>query len=109
MERKPLVWLHGEIKSPPLSAGSRRQAGFLLSELQRGELLSLPESRPMPAIGSRCHELRISDGSVAWRIFYRLDSDAGLIIDILRKKTQSTPQPVINTCKRRLAAYDRLG
>jgi hypothetical protein len=48
---RPLVWLHGEIKTPPMSSRARVEAGYLLRRLQRGESLSLPESRPMPAIG----------------------------------------------------------
>jgi len=35
---KPLVWLHGDVKSPPFSDAARREAGFLLRMLQRGEL-----------------------------------------------------------------------
>jgi phage-related protein len=104
---KPLVWLHGEIKTPPLGAVSRLQAGFLLRRLQRGELLSLPESRPMPSIGPRCHELRIDQGSVTWRIFYRIDPDAIVLLNVLKKKTQATPKATIDNCKRRLADYDR--
>jgi phage-related protein len=103
---KPLVWLHGEIKTPPMSTFVRLQAGYLLRRLQRGEILSMPESRPMPCIGPRCHELRIGAGGVAWRIFYRLDPDAIVILDVLKKKTPATPQAVIETCKRRLADYD---
>jgi phage-related protein len=73
---KPLVWLRGEIKTPPLSSVARTEAGFLLRKLQMGELLSLPHSRPMPSIGSRCHELRIDDQDKTWRILYRIDNDA---------------------------------
>jgi len=32
---KPLVWLHGAVKSPPFSATARLEAGFLLRRLQR--------------------------------------------------------------------------
>jgi len=46
---KPLVWLHGEIRTPPLSSAARTETGFLLRRLQKGELLSMPHSRPMPA------------------------------------------------------------
>jgi hypothetical protein len=48
---KPLAWLHGEVKTPPFSKAARLEAGFLLRQLQRGELLSMPKSRPMPSIG----------------------------------------------------------
>ena len=60
-DEKPLVWLHGEIKTPPFTADARVEAGVLLRRLQRGEGLSLPHSRPMPDIGRRCHELRVPD------------------------------------------------
>jgi len=70
---KPLVWLEGEIKTPPFSQAARLEAGYLLRKLQQGETLGMPHSRPMPAMGSRCHELRINDESATWRIIYRLD------------------------------------
>src|SRR6202035_2407237 len=105
---KPLVRLHGEIKTPPMATRSRQQAGYLLRLLQGGETLSMPEARPMPAIGPRCHELRIGEGAVTWRIFYRTDPDAIVILDVLKKKTRTTQKSVIETCKRRLAEYDRL-
>jgi phage-related protein len=72
---KPLVWLHGEIKTPPLSAAARIEAGYLLRRLQRGDHLSMPHSRPMPSIGKYCHELRVNDASVTWRVVYRIDDE----------------------------------
>jgi phage-related protein len=62
----------------------------------------------MPAIGARCHELRIPDEGRSWRIFYRIDEDAILILGVEAKKTQTTPRRTIDTCKRRLAAYDQV-
>jgi phage-related protein len=105
-EDKPLVWLHGEVKTPPFSAGGRVEVGVLLRRLQRGESLGLPHSRPMPSIGPRCYELRITDQGVAWRIIYRADPDAIIILEVFSKKTRQTRQEVIDTCIRRLRAYD---
>jgi phage-related protein len=105
---KPVVWLHGEVKTPPFSSAARVEAGTLLRRLQRGDPLSLPHSRPTPAIGRRCHELRVPDGHVTWRIVYRTDADAVLIAGVWAKKTRTTPYAVIESCKRRLRAYDRL-
>ena len=105
---KPLVILHGEIKTPPLSAAARIEAGVALRRLQRGENLSMPLSRPMPSVGKRCAELRIVDETVVWRIMYRTDSDAVLIADVFAKKTQATPKSVIALCKKRFAAYDKV-
>jgi phage-related protein len=83
---KPLVWLHGEVKTPPFSAAARIETGMLLRRLQSGEMLALPHSRPMPSIGPRCHELRIQD----------------------ERQTQQTPQRVIAACQQRLKRYDEL-
>jgi len=104
---KPLVWLHGEIKSPPLSAAARVETGILLRRLQRGEKLSMPQSRPMPIVGPRCYELRVPDATGTWRILYRVDSDAIVIAEVFSKKTRETPHQVIEVCQRRLRAYDQ--
>ena len=105
-KNKPLVWLHGEVKTPPFSPAARIEAGSLLRRLQKGEKLSLPQSRPMPSIGSRCHELRINDHNVTWRIVYRIDSDAIVILAVFKKGTAKTPTQVIDACKRRMRMYD---
>ena len=103
---KPLVWLEGEVKSPPFSRAARLEAGFLPRRLQHGEKLTLPQSRPMSAIGRRCHELRIQDDDETWRIIYRVDPDAIVIVEVFSKKTQQTPKRIIDTCKKRLKHYD---
>ena len=103
---KPLAWLHGEIKTPPFSQAARLEAGYLLRRVQRGELLRMPHSRPMPSIGPRCQELRINDAGAIWRIVYRIDSDAIVILEVFSKKTRTTPKAVIEACKRRLKEYD---
>lgn len=103
---KPLAWLHGEVKSPPFGSAARLEAGFLLRRLQRGEAVGLPHSRPMPLIGPRCHELRINDVGVAWRLVYRLDEDKVVIAEVFSKKRQTTPRNVIETSRRRLREYD---
>ncbi len=103
---KPLVWLHGEIKTPPLSQAARIEAGVLLRRLQRGDALRMPHSRPMPAIGRRCHELRINDAGATWRVVYRADPDAVVIVEVFSKKTPATPVAVIEACRRRLREYD---
>jgi len=103
---KPLVWLRSEIKTPPLSKEARLEAGFLLRKLQIGETLSMPHSRSMPEIGSNCHELRINDRNRTWRIVYRIDSDAILILHVFDKKTNQTPKQIVDLCKNRQKNYD---
>lgn len=103
---KPLVWLHGQIKTPPMSSEARIETGYLLRRLQRGEQPSMPHSRPMPSVGRRCHELRVGDANAIWRIVYRIDADAIVIADVFGKKTRTTPQSVIENCQRRFKEYD---
>jgi phage-related protein len=71
-------------------------------------MLSMPESRPMPSIGPRCHELRVRDPGkrLTWRIVYRIDADAIVIGDVFAKKTRATPPEVIDACRRRFRLYD---
>jgi phage-related protein len=104
---KPLVWLHGEVKTPPFSRMGRIEAGFLLRRLQRAEHLSLPASRPMPSIGVRCHELRVVDQEATWRILYYVAHDAVVILEVFSKKTRTTPKRVLDSAKVRLKKYLR--
>jgi phage-related protein len=104
---KRSVWLGGAIKSPPFSDQARHYAGGLIRRVQRGVQLAMPLSRPMPGVGERCHELRVADGDVDWRIIYRIDPNAILIVDVFRKTTRSTPRHVIDLCKWRLKRYDQ--
>ncbi|MGH7840725.1 MAG: type II toxin-antitoxin system RelE/ParE family toxin [Candidatus Binataceae bacterium] len=105
---KPLVWLHGEIKTPPFSKEARIEAGLLLRRLQRGELIALPHSRPMPSVSSRCHELRILDRDEAWRVLYRIDRDAIVIAEVFSKKTRQTPLQIVVRTRARLRRYDEI-
>lgn len=104
-ELKPLVWIHGEVKTPPFSAEARVEAGFLLRRLQQGNLIALPHSRPMPSIDSHCHELRIPDSNQTWRIVYSIEPDAIIILEVFSKKSRATPKYVIDNAKSRLKRY----
>ena len=92
---KPLFWLQGEVKTPPFSQKARIEVGVLLRRLQQGENLELPHSRSMPTIGAHCHELRVKDKDKNWRIIYRLDDDAVVILEVFN-----------TNCKKRLSQYD---
>jgi len=107
-EEKPVIWLDGEVKTPPFTEANRIKVGYLLGKLQQGQSLSMPTSRPMPSIGSRCHELRIGNQGDIWRIVYRVDDDAIVIATVFKKKTQKTPKSVIKACQSRLDDYDEI-
>ena len=97
---KPLVRLAGEVKTPPFSREARIEAGYLLRLLQKGELISMPLSRPMPNIGNRCHELRINDKNKTWRIVYRIDEDAIVVVDVFAKKPTKHQIPLSNDVRK---------
>jgi len=84
--------MHAEITTPPFSSAARIEAGYLLRQVQRGIKLSLPQSRPMPSIETKCHELKINDENLTWRILYRIYTDAILILEVFEKKTSKAPQ-----------------
>lgn len=48
-------------------------------------MLGFSHSRPMPGIGAQCHELRVVDEDASWRIVYRIDTDAIVIVEVFRK------------------------
>lgn len=102
---KLLVWLKGEIKTPPFSVQARIETGVLLRRLQRGETIPLPHSRPMPRIGKACHELRVQDAGKTWRIVYHVGTEAIVILEVFSKTTAKTPKPVIDACMVRLQRY----
>ena len=106
MAQKKLRLRRTEIKTPPLSTAARVEMGQLLNRLQNSESLSLPHSRPMPSIGARVHELRVNDESQTWRLVYRADADAVVVVNLFSKKTEQTPLETIRLCKKRLREYD---
>jgi phage-related protein len=106
LPRKPLVWLHGEVKSPPFTKEGRQEAGTMLRRLQEGEVLQMPQAEPLSNVGSRCGALRLRDAEHNWRIMYRIDSDAVLILEVYAKKTRKIPDEVIKRCQQRLKRYD---
>jgi phage-related protein len=104
--RRPLVWLQGEIKTPPFTAKGRQEAGMLLRLLQEGERLGMPLAEPLPDVGPRCGAIRVRDAEHNWRIMYRLDADAILILEVYAKKTRKIPDEIIARCRTRCTHYD---
>jgi phage-related protein len=104
--RKPVVWLQGEVKTPPFTPQGRQEAGMLLRLLQEGERLSMPQAERLPNVGARCGALRIRDAGHNWRIVYRVDPDAVLILEVYPKKTRKIPDEVLERCRRRCREYD---
>lgn len=66
----------------------------------------MPQAEPLPDVGPRCGALRVRDARLNWRIMYRIDSDAILILEVYPKKTRAIPGEVIDRCQERLKRYD---
>jgi len=60
----------------------------------------------MPSIGKACHELRVNDQNKTWRLFYKIDDEAIVILDVAEKKSQQTPKALIDVCEKRRKNYE---
>ena len=49
------------------------KSGTCFDSCRQASLSHSPRSRSMPSIGARCHELRVQDETVTWRLVYRID------------------------------------
>ena len=79
---------------------------MLLRLLQEGERLGMPHAEPLPDVGRRCGALRVRDAQHNWRIMFRIDSDALLVLEVYPKTTRKIPDEVIERCQQRLKQYD---
>ena len=89
------------IRSFPVEV--RKELGKAIYDLQRGEVLSMPLSRPMASIAPGAAELRIRDRAGIYRVFYYVKSARGvLVFHAFMKKGRATPLPEMNTGRKRL-------
>jgi len=107
MKSKRLVWLRGEVKTPPVGLEARRELGFLLRQIQEGDMPSMPYAKPMREIGPNCLELRVNDKNRSWRLVCSVDDDDIVVLDVFSKTTQKTPHHVVENCKRRLSLWEK--
>jgi len=66
-----------------------------------------PRAKPVPSVGGNCHELRVNDEAAQWRLVYRVEPDAIVILEVFAKRTAKTPRAVLEVCKKRLRSYLR--
>lgn len=86
----------------------KKELGAVLLRLQQGETIGMPDVRPMPSVGRGVSEIRIQDSSGAYRTFYAIESQQGIIVfHSFKKKTQKTPLKEILTAKARLAEFTK--
>ncbi len=80
---------------------------MLLRYLQNGLTLAMPQAEPLPVIGPHCGAIRVRDEQHNWRIMYRVDADAVVLVKVYDKKAKKIPAEVITQCKQRLNLYDK--
>lgn len=79
-----------------------------LARLDAGQMLAMPLSRPIPAIGKGVHELRLKDRSGAYRVVYALVAAGDIhVIHGFKKTTRATPQRNIDIARKRLKEVSR--
>jgi len=83
--------------------GVRRELGKAIFDLQKGDVLAMPVSRPMPSVAPGVAELRIRDRSGIYRAFYyRLSPRGILVFHTFVKKSQTTPKRDLDLGRKRL-------
>jgi phage-related protein len=83
--------------------GVRRELGKAVFDLQKGQFLAMPLSRPMPSVSPGVEELRIRDRDGIYRVFYYAKLARGvLVFHAFEKKTRATPKREIQLGKKRL-------
>lgn len=81
----------------------RRELGKAIFDLQKGNSLGMPLSRPMPEVAAGVEELRVRDSAGIYRTFYYKKSKRGiLILHAFEKKTQKTPYREMETARKHL-------
>ena len=81
----------------------RRELGKAIFDLQRGEILTMPLSRPMASIAPGAEELRIRDRSGSYRAFYYARSSLGILVfHAFTKKSQTTARHEVDLGRKRL-------
>jgi len=86
------------------SRSVKMELGKYIFQLQLGQKLTMPASRPMHSVGLGVSEIRIRDDAGIYRVFYYIKvKDKVLIFHAFTKKTQTTPKDEINLGKTRLS------
>ncbi len=81
----------------------RQELGKAIYDLQKGEVLTMPLSRPMPSIKPGAAELQIRGRAGIYRAFYYSRSPRGILVfHAFVKKTRATPMRVLDLGKKRL-------
>ena len=82
---------------PPVA---RQRAGYQLHLVQSGQNSS--DWKPMPTVGSGCHEIRVRDSGGTYRVLYVASiGDRVYVLHCFQKKSQRTARSDIDLGKQR--------
>ena len=88
-------------------ADARREAGYELEQVQRGEEPS--DWRPMTTVGAGVREIRIREASGAFRVIYLATRPEGIyVLHCFHKKTQQTSWGDVALARARCKAIPKL-
>lgn len=99
---KPVVFVGDALKRlRAFPDDARRDLGYQLDRLQRG--LFPDDFKPMPDIGLGVEEIRVRDGTGAYRLIYTARRrDAVYVLHAFQKKTARTAHLDIELARQRL-------
>ncbi|MBM3791566.1 MAG: type II toxin-antitoxin system RelE/ParE family toxin [Acidobacteria bacterium] len=83
----------------------KKELGSILTRLQKGESIGMPDVRPMPDLGPQVSEIRISGRSGSYRALYAIRKEFGILLFHAFNKSPKTPEREKKTARIRLAAF----
>lgn len=106
---KPVIWMGSSLEDlRDFPTDARREAGYRLDQVQRGEE---PEDwKPMRTVGQGVREIRIHEESGAFRVIYLASRPDGIyVLHCFRKKTQKISRRDVQLAMQRFGAIPRRG
>ncbi len=84
----------------------KKELGSVLTRLQKGESIGMPDVRPMPDISQQVSEIRIPDRSGNYRALYAIRTEFGILLfHAFQKKSRKTSEKEKKTARTRLETF----
>ena len=84
----------------------KKELGSVLTRLQKGESIGMPDVRPMPDISPQVSEIRIPDRSGNYRALYAIRTKFGILLfHAFQKKSSKTSEREKKTARTRLETF----
>jgi phage-related protein len=84
----------------------KKDFGSILTQLQKGEAVGFPDTKPMANLAPGAFEIRLKEASGAYRAFFVVRSGTGIVVfHSFKKKSRKTPTQELETGRKRLNAF----